>query len=242
MKQGFTNSEILKKCVNMNDSSRLFFTDGNDLRNLRSSNNLHEGRFDEDDLKSVQERVLRSSEDDGICHFLASDEKGAGFCLVVMTPAQKELCQKYYHRGVCIDDTHNPTRYPLKLTTMHVVNGQDRGIPIAYMISSSVSSEDVAVLFQCVQKNVPDFYPRFLMSDEASVFWNGYLKVFPERQTKRIWCIWHVIKALGKKAEELLPKDSSELRRTRSWTDFKSSSSKRPSCRLFELRRYLLKR
>ena len=110
-----------------------------------------------------------------------------------MTPSQKEICEKYGNRGICIDDTHNATKYALKLTTMLVLNGQDRGIPvgnegnslivkltlhsIAFLLSSTVTHVDVAKLFECVQKSIPDFHPKFMMSDEANAFWNGYVEV-----------------------------------------------------------------
>ncbi|EFO86491.1 hypothetical protein CRE_02568 [Caenorhabditis remanei] len=215
MKDGFSNSQIIKKCDAFDMSSRLAYLVPDDLRNIRASNNLYEGRFHENDLESLKMRVDRAWPEDGIMKYSAPDEKGAGFTLIIMTPAQQEICEKYSHRGICIDDTHNPTKYPLKLTTMLVLNGQDRGIPVAFMLSSSVTSEDVAELFECVKRQIPLFNPQFLMSDESAAFWNAYIKVFPNNPTRRLWCRWHVLRALERNADDMLgKKDAATVKAT----------------------------
>ncbi|EFO90874.1 hypothetical protein CRE_19437 [Caenorhabditis remanei] len=184
IREGFSNAQIIEKC------------------DKKYGQNTKLGFLVPDDL-----RVERGWQEDGIFLYEAPDENGAGFRLVVMTPAQKELCEKYGSRGICIDDTHNATKYALKLTTMLILNGQDRGIPVGFLISSTVTHDDVAKLFQCIRKEIPEFHPQYMMSDEANAFWNGYVEVFPNNSTQRIWCRWHVLKAIGTKADEILQKE-----------------------------------
>lgn len=95
----------------------------------------------------------------------------------------------------------------------------------AYMISSTVTQEDVKQLFECIVKEIPDFHPQYFMSDEAHAFWNGYncvrqvldfsfkvyvFQVLKNHKTQRLWCIWHVQRALFENADKLLPKCEAE--------------------------------
>ncbi|CAO4372846.1 unnamed protein product [Caenorhabditis nigoni] len=174
MKEGFSNSQIIKKCEKFPPENRLSYIVHDDLRYLRKKNNLQEGVLDENDLASVKKRVARGWVEDGILTFQEPDELGAGFRLVIMTPSQRELCLKYHHRGIVIDDTHNTTKYGIKLTTLMVLNGFDRAIPVAFLLSSSCTTDDCSTLFQCIKDEVPSFHPQWFMSDEANAFWNGY--------------------------------------------------------------------
>lgn len=111
-----------------------------------------------------------------------------------MTKEQEKWLKDHSHRGIQLDDTHNVTRYGLKLTTLLVVDKYEKGLPagttfkfsfstnlIAFLLSKSTTSEDVSVLFEVVKNVFPDFQPTHLMSDEAYVFYNGYLKVQNEK-------------------------------------------------------------
>ena len=48
---------------------------------------------------------------------------------VLITDDQVNWLRKYGSRGVCLDDTFNSTKYPLKLATVLVVDDYDRGLP-----------------------------------------------------------------------------------------------------------------
>ena len=48
---------------------------------------------------------------------------------VVITPTQLEWLKRYSSRGIAVDDTHNITRYNLKLATVSVADHKDRGLP-----------------------------------------------------------------------------------------------------------------
>uniref|UniRef100_A0A8R1ED80 Uncharacterized protein n=2 Tax=Caenorhabditis japonica TaxID=281687 RepID=A0A8R1ED80_CAEJA len=132
MKCGATNMKIIEDCDKLGDDYRLSHLVPADLSYIRKVNFIPEGLFHEEDLQSVKLRVEKGEKEDGIHHFEEPDKNGSGFRLVIMTPKQKEMCEKYSYRGICIDDTHNSTKYSLKLTTMMIVDGQDRGIPAGY--------------------------------------------------------------------------------------------------------------
>lgn len=48
---------------------------------------------------------------------------------MIINPFQKAALKKYNYRGIVIDDTHNATKYNLKLTALMVLDHADRGIP-----------------------------------------------------------------------------------------------------------------
>ena len=43
---------------------------------------------------------------------------------------------------------------------------------------------------------LPDFDCRFLMTDMADSFWNGYLAAIPNGRARHLYCSWHVMKAV----------------------------------------------
>jgi len=64
-----------------------------------------------------------------------------------MTPHQKELLLKFGHRGLCVDATHNATKYNMKLTTVMVVDDNQRGRPVAFFFCNEASEVELNPLF-----------------------------------------------------------------------------------------------
>lgn len=100
------------------------------VRNVMVQPALEPGKLHENDLESVRMRIVEKNKDDGIRLFIElKDETGAGFLLVIVTPIQEEYLRRYGNRGVSCDDTHNSTRYNMKLMTMTVVDACRRRFP-----------------------------------------------------------------------------------------------------------------
>ena len=49
----------------------------------------------------------------------------------------------------------------------------------------------------------PGFKPKFIMGDDAFVFYNAFVAVFPEMKnySQRLICRWHVLQTWGRRAK-----------------------------------------
>lgn len=129
---------------------------------------------------------------------------------ISITPTQLQWLKTYSRRGISIDDTHNATKYPMKLATVVVADDLDRGFPAgmlpftsfqrkkflcsAFLLSGTMTAADVQKLFMEIKKLLPEFNPKYIVTDEAPCFFNGYKAVFPLSSTQLRYCRWHVSK------------------------------------------------
>ncbi|EFO98377.1 hypothetical protein CRE_23746 [Caenorhabditis remanei] len=210
MVDGYTNKQILHKILKTyNENHRIFFSTPDDLSNLRKKEQLFPGRRHENDLESILLRVNEKKDCDGIRFYSPPENAtGEGFKLVIISPEQLDLIKKYSHRGITMDDTHHCTTYRLKLSTMLVCDGFDRGLPVAFLLSFSTTTADVEELFKCVKILYPSFNPQFVMSDKAYVFYNGFSNVFPNSQARKVLCRWHIFRTWKKMAKNTLKESS----------------------------------
>ncbi|CAI5437420.1 unnamed protein product [Caenorhabditis angaria] len=202
-----TNEQIIAKLRReYPDSNRLHYVLNEDIRVIRERFDLFDGRCDKNDLTSIQ-KLKEEHPEYGIRLLrLPFNSTGQGFILVMILPEQEEALKKLSWRVVVLDETHNITRYDLKLTTMLVMDENDRGVPVGFMLSNCSSTEELRFFFREVKRIFPEFCPEVFMTDEAGAFWNAYVYEFPQNRfiTLKLWCRWHVIRALGKRAQETL--------------------------------------
>ncbi|KAK6024913.1 zinc finger, C2H2 type [Ostertagia ostertagi] len=123
---------------------------------------------------------------------------------LIITPQQVEWLKKFSHRGISVDDTHNATRYNLKLATVTVLNERDAGVPAAFLLSGTMTSADVEKLFLEIQSVIPEFNPKQIVTDEAPCFYNGFRSVFPHSQAKLHYCRWHIERTWQRNAVKLI--------------------------------------
>ncbi|CAO4379456.1 unnamed protein product [Caenorhabditis nigoni] len=198
-----TDTEIIRHLrTTKTVSDRLFFTDKNDIRNLRERYGLYEGRRHEKDLRSVE---LLAEENIGIRMFtMPHDPTGDGLAIAFITDEQVDWLKKYSKRGVVIDDTFNITQYNVRLITLLVIDDRDCFRPAAFYISKTVNTDDVASFFLEIGKLVDNFCPEVFISDEAAQFWNGYSKIFPQNinKTERYLCHFHIFSTWKKTAKK----------------------------------------
>ncbi|VDM81501.1 unnamed protein product [Strongylus vulgaris] len=113
---------------------------------------MQPGRLHEDDLQSLILRHQLTVEEDGIRKFeLPTTNDGAGFRLIVITPEQAQLIERYSAAGISIDDTHCTTRYNLKLATMMLVDDYGRGVPAGFLFANKMDKEECAFFFEEVR-------------------------------------------------------------------------------------------
>ncbi|KAK6050108.1 hypothetical protein COOONC_12388, partial [Cooperia oncophora] len=127
-----------------------------------------------------------------------------GLLEVIITPQQVEWLQKFSHRGISVDDTHNATRYNLKLATVMVLNERDAGVPAAFLLSGTMTSIDVEKLFLEIRNLVPDFNPLQIVTDEAPSFYNGFRSVFPNSRAQLHYCRWHIDRTWQRNANKFV--------------------------------------
>ncbi|KAK6043165.1 hypothetical protein COOONC_19333 [Cooperia oncophora] len=148
MLQEFSTDYIVHKMRKDHESkdSKLYFITKRDLWNIMAKYNLNPGQRDRDDLTSLRMREEERNPDDGIRFFkMPDDPTGKGFVLVIITPLQQKWLEQYGHRGISVDDTHNVTRYALKLATVMVVE-RDRGLPAERPTEASSEPSEICFI------------------------------------------------------------------------------------------------
>ncbi|CAJ0588737.1 unnamed protein product [Cylicocyclus nassatus] len=196
---------------------RLYWITAADIRNTRSGLHLQPGRLHDDDLESLILRKGMNMDSDGMRRFDHPKEAGGRFCLVIITPEQLQLLDRYSARGVALDDTHCTTRYNLKLATVMLVDDCGRGVPGAFLLSSAMDVCACQALFEEIKKLYEEFNPKFFVTDDTMVFWNAYKTVFPSNETIKLLCAWHCQRAIFEKLNTCLPRNSEKRRLLGGW-------------------------
>ncbi|VDP50713.1 unnamed protein product [Heligmosomoides polygyrus] len=142
----------------------------------------------EDDVTSTQMRYDEKNPDDGIRIFEPPDQNGRGFLMVITTPFMLGWLRQFSSKGVTLDDTFHTTRYNVRLATLMVPDDKDRGLPGAFLLSGSMTTEDVRRLFLEIRSLMPEFSPRTLVTDEAPCFFKGFRAIFPDSATRLHYC------------------------------------------------------
>ncbi|VDO37674.1 unnamed protein product [Haemonchus placei] len=180
--------------------SRLHYVTKGDLWSIVNRFELRPGFRHKEDMASLKARKDEGNPDDGIRLLeLPEESTGRGFRMIIFTRNR---------RGISIDDTHNATRYDLKLATVMVMNERDAGVPAAFLLSGSMTAQDVEKLFLEIREVVPEFDPIQVVTDEAPCFYNGFRAVFPNSRAKLHYCRWHVEKTWQRNANKLVEKIS----------------------------------
>ncbi|XP_035231082.1 uncharacterized protein LOC118202963 [Stegodyphus dumicola] len=116
------------------------------------------------------------------------------FMLAIMTEFQKKkkMLIEFGNDRICIDSTHGISAYGFELVTLLVVDKYEEGIPVAFLISSTVSEKILVNFFNCIKKII-DIKPKVFMSDDAPMFYNAWEHTFGSCQ--KLLCAWHVDRA-----------------------------------------------
>ncbi|VDO65757.1 unnamed protein product [Heligmosomoides polygyrus] len=158
-----------------------------DISNIAQRHGLIDGRTSNDDLQSLK-TLLKDKADDISALFFkeATSQKGEGFLLAFISTNGRKYLERYGYRGLVLDDTFNVTRYPFRLTTLLVTDDAGNGFPCAHLLSYSVISKEVQVLFRLVKEVIPHFDTQFLMTDDTCVFSNAFAAIFPSSKAEKI--------------------------------------------------------
>ncbi len=95
---------------------------------------------------------------------------------------------------LCVDSTHNTSKYKFLLYTLVVRDGFGKGYPVAHMITNRPESHGIMKLFyQTVRGGLghqaEGLRPRFLMSDDKAYFVKAFKEVFPYANPHWLICL-----------------------------------------------------
>lgn len=198
-------SDIREDAMQQSDEFTCYHMTGKkDLSNIMSSFGISDVQRHADDQESVRAWVEEWSHSDNnpvlFCKFQGEhapdgfDLTNDDFMIVIQSPFQKAMAQKFASKGVCIDATHGTTGYDFLLTSIVVVDEYGEGFPIAWCLSNDEDFTHMCIFYKMVKKNCGLLTPSWLMSDLASQFYNAWVGVMGGRPA-RLLCTWHVDKA-----------------------------------------------
>ena len=114
------------------------------------------------------------------------------FVLVLQTPLQKDVMQKFApNRVVCVDATHKTNGYDFPLITVLVVDEFGEGFPVAWFLSNREDHILLTNCYYCLRENVGEIVPAWFMSDDAEQYYTAWIAVFGPGPHKLL-CTWHV--------------------------------------------------
>ena len=117
------------------------------------------------------------------------------FVLVLQTPLQKDVMQKFApNRVVCVDATHKTNGYDFPLITVLVVDEFGEGFPVAWFLSNREDHILLTNCYYCLRENVGEIVPAWFMSDDAEQYYTAWIAVFGPGPHKLL-CTWHVDRA-----------------------------------------------
>ena len=186
---------------------RQHLIDRQDLANIERAFDLQNVQRHSNDLQSVLAWISEWKSDKGeespvLYLKLQGEEAKVGydlpiddFLLVVQTPFQREMLQKFAVNGICCDSTHGTNGYDFPLTTIHVIDEFGEGMPVAWCLSNHEDFSTMVVFFSEIKKRCGTVENAFFMSDMANQFYNAWVAVMGPRRPAKLLCTWHVDKA-----------------------------------------------
>ena len=209
LQQGVSRDKILEdireSAMNETDEfKRYHLTGKKDVNNIMKSFGISQVQKHTNDQESVRAWVEEwaASENNPVlfCKFQGDDAPedvdllNEDFMMILQTPFQKLMAQKFAGKGVCIDATHGTTGYDFPLTTVIVMDEQGEGFPIAWCLSNHEDFTTMCFFFDLLKQNCGILAPQWLMSDLASQFYNAWVGIMGGNPI-RLVCTWHVDKA-----------------------------------------------
>ena len=183
---------------------RYHLTDMKDLSNISRAFGLGEVQRSENDQESVRAWIQewQESENNPVLFYKLQGEQAPedldllqeDFFIVIQTPFQKAMAQKFASKGVCIDSTHGTTGYDFLLTTVMVTDECGEGLPVAWCLSNHEDFTHMCLFFKLLRENCGQLSPHWLMSDTASQFYNAWVAIMGGTPIRLI-CTWHVDRA-----------------------------------------------
>lgn len=109
--------------------------------------------------------------------------KEQDFALMIMTPIQCEMLQKYGEDCICLDGTHGTNMYDFELITFLVVDDKRQGFRCAFLISNRTDKDIINIFFHKIKLRLGfGLHSNVFMSDMAPSFYNAWQEtIFPTK-------------------------------------------------------------
>ena len=117
------------------------------------------------------------------------------FILCIQTPFQLDAFRRLGNDFIGIDATHNVTHYKdIQLSTIIARDRWGHGVPVAWMLTSRMTSATISFFLSWVQSASPDIRPAVIMTDRDYAQIKALRAVYP--QSRIFLCKWHVLRAI----------------------------------------------
>lgn len=124
------------------------------------------------------------------------------FVLVLQTPLQSLLLQKFGTNIVCIDSTYKITGYQFILITVLVVDEFGEGYPVSWCISNREDEVVMKKFYSCLRERAGDnVCPKWVMTDDADQFYASWVSILVVPHINS--CAYGMFNELG---EQICPK------------------------------------
>lgn len=117
--------------------------------------------------------------------------------VLIQTQFQRDILARHGSKGVSIDATHGvATDKKVKLVTLLVLDDCERDVPVAQFLTDHEDTVSIEIFLQNLYHQLAHLNISRLLSADA--FYN-VLKLVGGNCTKKILCIWYVIKDVNQK-------------------------------------------
>ena len=143
-------------------------------------------------------------------------------CLIIIqSDFQKRSMIAFANKTICIDTTYNLSKHKYFLITILVLDDFNEGVPVAWAICNREDTELLNFFFTKIKASVGNITTIFFMSDMVNTFFNAWCLTFSTPEF-RLWCIWHVERALRSNIKKHANDISIQLNILNYWTFIKN--------------------
>ena len=212
IQQGVLREKILddiRDSVTENNFFRHHLLEKKDLLNIERAFGLKDFQRHINDQDSVLAWITeweQSADTNPILFCKFQDEMVEGydlskedFVLIIQSPFQRHMLQKFGTKGICCDSTHGTNAYDFLLTTCLVVDEYGEGFPAAWCLSNHEDFTTMCTFFREVKKNCAgSITSKWFMSDIAPQYYNAWVGVMNDiPRPQKLLCTWHVDRAIN---------------------------------------------
>ena len=148
--------------------------------------------------------VLFYKQQGNSCHGFNDED----FVLILQTPLQSLLLQKFGTNIVCIDSTYKITGYDFVLITVLVVDEFGEGYPVSWCLANREDEVVMKKFYSCLREKADkDIKPKWIMTDDAEQFYSSWVSVFGHTPHKLL-CTWHVQRAWRANLSKVVSKEA----------------------------------
>ncbi|KAK3918851.1 Transcription factor hamlet [Frankliniella fusca] len=200
---------ILEEIASQVPSQRRHAIDSQDIHNIIRDFNLDTSRCNKEDAVSVDVWVDQMGclevKDSPVIFYKRQNEMKIGdrfvkveqflepedFLLVIMTPYQRKMAEKFASSRILIDSTHGTNQYDFQLTTLLTIDEFGAGVPFAFCISNRINETAMKAFFSSVKAVIGPINTEVFMSDDYPAYHNAWCQIMSE-PAYYLLCLWHV--------------------------------------------------